>query len=272
MRFATVCSCLLLLSQCAPAPVAAPRAIAAPVEKPAPARAIIPQAPPNVPRVASGTFSGITFEGVAFDSRSHRLVVADQADGPGSVFPDAASAGRSRDGLAAANAGFFTLEGAPLGLVVSGGRCSGAWNATTSLGSGVWFEDSAGKSAITRREKLGKSAASTMRELIQAGPMLVDHGRPVSGLDSSKHSARTFLLWDGKTRWWLGCTSPCSLADLAAALSHAQPAAWPVRHALNLDGGRSSDLWISAAVNGGPLVRRMPWNRPVRNFLILKPR
>jgi len=41
---------------------------------------------------------------------------------------------------------------------------------------------------------------------------------------------------------------------------------------MNLDGGRSSDLWISSRVSGGPLTSRPPWNRPVRNFLILVPR
>jgi hypothetical protein len=41
---------------------------------------------------------------------------------------------------------------------------------------------------------------------------------------------------------------------------------------LNLDGGRSSDLWISSAVQGGPLRERPLWNKPVRNFLVLIPR
>lgn len=108
-----------------------------------------------------------------------------------------------------------------------------------------------------------------MRELIQAGPMLVENGRAVSGLEANKSSARAVILWDGGTRWWIGIGSPCTLAALGQALANGQPAGWPVRQALNLDGGRSTDLWISDAISGGPITRRPPWNRPVRNFLVL---
>lgn len=76
-------------------------------------------------------------------------------------------------------------------------------------------------------------------------------------------------LWDGATRWWLGRSEACTLAELGRALADGSPAAWPVRFALNLDGGRSSDLAVAPTVAGGPLVRRAIWNRPVRNFLVL---
>lgn len=216
--------------------------------------------------------SGITIEGVAFDSRGHRLVVADQAAGPGSGFTDAAAAGGALGGWAAVNAGFFTPEGEPLGLVVSAGKTAGAWNTASSLGSGVWHEDSSGRPAISRRERLSRAGAITMRELIQAGPMLVENNSAVSGLDALKSSVRTFILWDGGSRWWIGRASACTLAELSRAIIAAKPAGWPVKHALNLDGGRSSDLWVSEKIPGGPVVRRAPWNRPVRNFLVLLPR
>lgn len=244
-----------------------------PVEDPAAAAPAVALARPAEPPQASrGVFSGITFEGVAFDSRDYRLVVVDQAGGPGARFADAAAAGLSVAGLAAVNGGFFTPEGAPLGLVIAAGKRSGAWNSASSLGSGVWHADGAGFSAISRREKLGRSGAAVMRELLQAGPMLVENRRAVAGLDAQKASARTMILWDGGSRWWIGRGSPATLAQTAAALAGAPVPGWPVRHALNLDGGRSSDLWVSPAVAGGPLVRRPPWNRPVRNFLVLVPR
>ncbi len=170
------------------------------------------------------------------------------------------------------NAGFFTPEGAPLGLVVSSGKISGSWNTASSLGSGAWYENRTGGMAITRREKLGRSGASTMSELIQAGPLLVENNRSVGGLEATKSSVRSVILWDGGTRWWMGCSSPCTLAALGQALATNSPAGWQVRDSLNLDGGRSSDLWISNAINGGPIFRRPPWNRPVRNFLVLVPR
>ncbi len=273
MRSLAAVSLLVLISSCAP------------VEKPASARpvmeakpAIVEEkpSPPSQPldsaKATRSEISGVVFEGLAFDSRTHRLVVEDQAGGPGSRFADAAGAGRSRGGIAAVNAGFFTPEGTPLGLVITAGKPAGSWNSASSLGAGVWHEDSSGRSAISRREKIGRSGASGMRELLQAGPMLVENGHSVSGLEATKTSARTVLLWDGSTRWWIGRSAPCTLAALATALGSGSPASWPVRHALNLDGGRSSDLWISENTDGGPVSVRPPWNRPVRNFLVVVPR
>jgi hypothetical protein len=277
MRLPFLIAGLVLLAACSPVRESAmprparapshPRAVAAvAANPPAPSR---PLDPARITRVRGAS---VVFVGVAFDSRGQHLVVADQAGGPGSRFPDAAAAGRSRGGLAAVNAGFFTPAGEPLGRVVAAGKPSGAWNNSSSLGSGVWCEDASGRLSISRRERLGRVGAASARELIQAGPLLVENGHAVAGLDAIKPSVRTLMLWDGGTRWWLGQASVCTLADLAAALTTCQPAGWPVRHALNLDGGRSADLWIADALAGGPVTLRAPWNRPVRNFLILMPR
>lgn len=249
------------------------RAIVPPVPKlPATAPAIEASAPLQAPMVTRKTVSGIMFEGVAFDARTHKLVVADQPGGPGTGFEGAADAARSRGGLAACNAGFFTPTGDPLRLVVSGGNRAGAWNSASSLGSGVWHTDTAGRMAITRRETLGRTAATSMTELLQSGPMLVRDGHLVSGLDAIKPSMRMLLLWDGGSRWWIGQATPCTLAALADAARQGNPAGWNIHAALNLDGGRSSDLWISGNIKGGPLKRSHTWNRRVRNFLILTPR
>jgi hypothetical protein len=258
-----------MLGACFRAEPLQPEPIPEPVVKSVEAPKPVISTPSRPPRFTSAEILGITFEGVDFDSRTHRLIVADQASGPGSQFADAAAAARAVGGIAAINAGFFTPDGAPLGLVVSAGRSSGSWNSASSLGSGVWHENEARATAITRREKLGRSAAGGMRQLIQAGPLLVENGRPVSGLDATKTSVRMVTLWDGGTRWWIGRGSPCSLGDLGLALANSQPAGWKIHHALNLDGGRSADLWVSGAVSGGPMVRRPAWNRPVRNFLVL---
>ena len=282
MRFLAILLPFMLLVGCFPAPpppaARKKEASVSPVEPPAPAAAAPSILPPSEPastpadatRMTTREISGIRFEGVAFDSRNQRLVVVDQPNGPGSRFADAEAAGRSVGGVAAINAGFFTPEGEPIGLVMAAGKRSGAWNSASSLGSGVWYENG-NSMAISRRENLGKSAALTMRELLQAGPMLVDRGRAVGGLDSAKTSARTMILWDGGTRWWVGRAAPCSLAALGNALAQGQPAGWKVRYALNLDGGRSADLWVSSRIPSGPLTRRTLWNRPVRNFLVLVP-
>lgn len=231
-----------------------------------------PAAPAAPPQITIRQISGITLEGVTFDSRQHRLVVVDQQNGPGSRFADAAAAAHSRQGIAAINAGFFTPEGNPLGLVLASGQAAGAWNTASSLGSAVWHEGPSGNPAISRRGTLGRQAASATRELIQAGPLLIENGRATSGLEAAKSSTRTVILWDGGTRWWIGRGSPSTLAALARALAHDSPTGWPIKQALNLDGGRSADLWISETLSGGPLIRRSPWNRPVRNFLVLLPK
>jgi len=261
---------------CFPVPEHAPVPAAARSNKPAaaPTHAVpgnaaarSPETPVAAPRSTSGEISGILFEGVAFDSRSHRLIVADQPAGPGTRWPDAAAAATAHSGLAAINAGFFTPEGQPLGKVVAERTAAGAWNRASSLGSGVWLEAASGTPAIRRREAVPATIAA--HELVQAGPLLVENHRPVSGLEAAKSSVRSVILWDGGTRWWIGRASSCTLAALGRALAAAAPAAWPVAEALNLDGGRSADLCITAAIPGGPVTRRAPWNRPVRNFLVL---
>jgi hypothetical protein len=228
--------------------------------------------PIAAPSLVTRNLPEFNLEGVAFDSRTHRLRVIDQADGPGTTFTDAAQAGTSRNALAAINAGFFTPEGEPLGLLVAAGKSAGSWNSATSIGSAIWHESHSGTSRISRRNETNPATAKQMRETLQSGPMLVDHGLAVSGLESDKTSARCFIAWDGGTRWFIGRTSPCPLNTLAATLASGKHCGWTIHRAMNLDGGRSSDLWISSRVSGGPLTSRPPWNRPVRNFLILVPR
>lgn len=260
---------------------AAPAAVPAdkPAARPPYAAPLSPPAggvPLRPPVVAAWTLGGITFEGVAYDSRSHRLIVVDQPDGPGTLHGSAADAATAVGGIAAVNAGFFTADGDPLGLVVASGKPAGNWNTASSLGSGVWHESPSGRPSIARRQALGGPAARRMPQLLQSGPMLVDGGKPVAGLHGGEPRPRTLVAWDGGYRWWIGRTGPCTLAGLAAALTRSSGAAdgpgFQVRSALNLDGGRSSELWVDKNVGGGPLTRRPLWNRGVRNHLVLIPK
>ena len=226
--------------------------------------------PPVAPKLIRRTISGIEFEGVAFDSRTHRLEVIDQPKGPGSAFATAADAAAKNRVLLAINAGFFTPEGKPLGLVVTQGKRYGAWKSSSSLGSGIFAESFSGQLSISRRSS--PSATYGALELIQAGPLLIESGSKVGGLDSGKSALRSILVTDGGTRWWIGKTSSCSLAALGSALASGSPEGWAIGNAMNLDGGRSTDLFVSSAVPGGPINRRGFLNRPVRNFLVLKSR
>jgi exopolysaccharide biosynthesis protein len=229
-----------------------------------------PSSPAKAPALTQVFIRGIHFEGTSFDARSHRLLVIDQPNGPASMFATCQEVARQHDALLALNAGFFTPDGDPLGLVISNGKLTGVWNSASSLGSGIFSESATGKLSITRRGS--PTAFVDARELIQAGPLLMENGGAVGGLDAGKIAVRSILLTDGGTRWWIGKTSACSLAGLGETLASQSPASWSVQHALNLDGGRSTDLYVSARIPGGSFERRSFLNRPVRNFLILKPK
>jgi hypothetical protein len=227
-----------------------------------------PTHPVYSPKAVSKTLSNIQFQGVSFDSRAHALKTIDQAKGPGSQYSSARDCATKQQALLAINAGFFTPEGDPLGLVISQGKRSGSWNSSSSLGTGIYHINPSGNASISRRTQA--SVVSNSTELLQAGPLLIEHTKPISGLNKTKVAMRSILLHDGANRWWIGITSPCSLADLSLALSNQSPAGWKVSHALNLDGGRSTDLFVSSKISGGSLERKSLMNRQVRNFLILK--
>jgi len=225
----------------------------------------INKAPVQVLQVVPTTLSGISLTAVTFDSRHQSLAIADQPGGPGSRWADAAAAGRELGGIAAVNAGFFTPEGNPLGLVVTGGQRISPMNRASSLGAGLF---TGGNSpALQRREQ-----STNAPEVLQSGPFLVENGRVISGLSQDSSTARTILGWDGGHGWFIARTGACSLAQLGQALAGAEFGGVKARTVLNLDGGRSSDLWVSSAVAGGPVSQRPFWNKPVRNFLVLVPR
>ena len=191
--------------------------------------------------------------------------MADQSGGPGSLWPDAKAAAASTGGLAALNGGFFTPDGDPLGLVVAGGKRAGSLNRASSLGAGLYIDS--GSPALIRRDK--GSAAPT---ILQSGPFLVENGRRITGLSPDSSSARSIIGWDGGSGWFIARSGTCSLAELGSVLAGGQIGGVTAHTVLNLDGGRSSDLWASPALPGGPVNQRPFWNKPVRNFLVLLPR
>ena len=264
----------LFLTQCTPAPSPAPQFRA--LNQPA-AVALLPDQPipsdptdaPDSPQLTTPESTTVTFEGVAFDSRSHRLLVVDQHGGPATEFKDAAEAAAAHKGMAAINGGFFTPEGEPLGLVVTNRQAIGQWNAESSLTSGVFSESADGRMSISRRESIGAQKARQMRHLLQAGPMLIDQYQAVGGLDDEKLTSRSFMLWDGKSRWWIGRSSDCSLQQLANTIREHPPVGWSPKQALNLDGGTSTQLWIGPPLSPKPFSSSHWWTKPARNYLVV---
>ena len=221
----------------------------------------------------NGTVAGVNLSFVAFDSRDYTLEVIDQA-GLGSKYKTAAQVAKSTGALAAINGGFFTPEGQPLGLLYHQGKKTGSLN-SSSLGSGVLYLDkNAPQPVLARRETFQKwltNSTFSPLEVLQTGPFLVEAGSAVSGLSNKEARVRSLLLWDGEHHFALAQCEPITLRNLAGALTKQTLPGFQVQVALNLDGGRSSDLYASSKVSGGPKTLRQWWNKPVRNYIVLKP-
>ena len=212
------------------------------------------------------TTRGIQLTVVTFDRRDHDLVVDDQPGGPGSKYNGAQDAGRGH--LAAINAGFFTPEGNPLGLVITQGQKRGSINRSSFLGTGFFLGPKA--QLVSRTDFLGHPLKTS--EALQSGPRLLWAGETLTGLSNKDQRPRSFLLWDGHNHFALGHADSASLKGLSEALQGQPITAFKIAYALNLDGGRSCDLWLSSSVSGGGFSRTSFFNKDVRNYLVLKAR
>lgn len=214
------------------------------------------------------TSNGVRLHLVSFDSRNCALEVVDQIAGPSSQWPTASSLGKAKSALACINAGFFNPDGSPLGLVIEGGKVRGTIN-NSSLGAGFFYSN--GKQAgIARKSELSRirnQLAPT--HLLQSGPMLSYRNASVTGLSNTNPRTRSFLATDGSYHWLIGYAKSATLDQLGKALTGKRLADVNIYHAINLDGGRSSDLWVSPSVENGNKTFRALWNKPVRNFLLL---
>jgi hypothetical protein len=200
---------------------------------------------------------------IAFDSHQCELKVIDQPDdwaGGGKITECL----RGASAVAGVNGGFFTPGFAPMGLMISNGHRTGAWQSNPLLTGAV---------VVTSHLQLLWNAEVNPKEahqLVQAGPRLVDAGQVVAGLDHKKRSTRTFIATDGGHQWILGRAHDITLSELAELLS--TPGLMPaftVHRALNLDGGRSSAIYFRTA--DGREHSDPGWST-VRNYLGIVPR
>lgn len=201
---------------------------------------------------------------VFFDAAKCDLRMIDQ--------PQRASAGslgdamRDSNAVAGCNAGYFTPEFEPLGLVISGGARAGSFQKSSLLGGLIQVRK--GRPTLLWRDEYTEQKGIT--ELVQAGPRLVNGGKPVAGLEATKRRARTFILTDTAGKWAIGICDRASLRELSDIL--ATPAIFPeieVERALNFDGGSSTGLWFRKADGKENYSREFS---TVRNFLAVVPR
>lgn len=204
---------------------------------------------------------------VLFKASQYQLKVIDQPGEQrgGSVI---ATLLPQHGAVAGVNGGFFTLGFQPIGLMIANGKTAGQF-AQGSLTSGV-IQQRGGKIELIWSKQHPGAAASGVRELLQAGPRLVDNTQAIKGLEASKQRARTFIATDGRDAWMLGTTNACSLAELAQLLASPDLLpGWRSWRALNLDGGNSTALWLRTAA--GETISKPGWST-VRNYIAIVPR
>ena len=197
---------------------------------------------------------------VGFDRARATLRVLDLAGGQ-----TVAQAAQTHGALAGVNGGYFKPDHTPLGLVMSQGVVLHPQESSKIL-TGVLSVTARGTSLLREAEF---KPSRRVREALQSGPFLVDHGVAVAGLNATRRAERTVLLADRQGVAALLTTGPVTLAQLGQLL--ATPGTLgdlKIDRALNLDGGSSTALWVAA----DPTPFSRPEWKPVRNAVAVVPR
>lgn len=207
-----------------------------------------------------------TLHYIHFNQNQFHIELADQPNGPASLWQDAKSAAQAHGAVAAINAGFFNPEGKPIVLCIDDGKKTGYLN-TSSLGSGALIIPKDKKPILTRRVNF--STYRNPQHLLQSGPFLVEKGNVIS-VKASDVRPRAFIAWDGKEQWVIGHIKNITMQDMATWLGSSPIDGFSLVHALNLDGGRSCQFYIDEEVAGEETQITTLLNRKVRNFLVVK--
>lgn len=197
---------------------------------------------------------------ITFNPKTHTFAVLDNPDGA----YDLGSASQKRGVLAAVNGGYFHPDRTPLGLVIRKGEQIHELERAKLL-SGVV---SATPGGVSIQRSGAFKLTPAVRDALQAGPFLVENGKAIAGLNTTRGAARTVVFQDAKGRAGLLIAKSPSLAEMGAIL--AAPGVFPegkITRALNLDGGSSTALWV----RGNPPFYSREW-KGVRNYLGVLPR
>lgn len=185
---------------------------------------------------------GWTLYACRLDLRRVRLRLILAGQGRSFYLPQAMSGA-----LAAVNASYFDERNRPLGYLRQGRQVLVAEVASGAAFGGVFFLDGAGRARVVHRSRFTPGAWSLA---LQAGPRLLDDGRPVQGLKDPSRARRTGVAVDRQGRVLLYATAPegrptlAEMQAIAAAPTHRGGlGAW---EALNLDGGSSTQMSVRA--------------------------
>jgi len=203
-----------------------------------------------------------SLELAVFSTKSCRLRIVDQPSEPRLDLDEAMQRGNF---LAAVNGGYFDPEYRPIGLLIVDGTIVAPLQKARLL-SGV-LSASGKKIQIMRVSEF--SLTQKPDAAVECGPMIVDQGKPVRGLESTRTARRTFAALLAGDKAVLGFSSDVTLADLAGILGAGVISEFKVQRALNLDGGSSSAFWFKRK-NGNAFS--ISEQKAVRDFVAIVPR
>ena len=198
---------------------------------------------------------------LCFNDKNHTLRVVDSPSPGSATLANTLSHTKAIGGV---NGGYFHKDYRPVGLVVSDGKTLHGFE-TAKLLSGLIAVMPDGRVDILRSGEY-EPAKSPLLQALQCGPMLVEDGCIITGLNDLRIARRTILAKGVRGETALIYMSSVTLADAARIL--ALPSVldtWKPRTAINLDGGSSSGLWTSKGFLLPEIAR-------VRNFLGIFPR
>jgi len=209
-----------------------------------------------------GSGDRVSIELALFATKSFKLRVIDQPTEP---RVDLDQAMRREKCLAGVNGGYFNPDYRPIGLLVVNGQTVAPLQRAKLL-TGV-LAASAGKVQIVRVGEF--SLKQKIDAAVECGPMIVDLGKPVRGLEGTRSARRTFAAMTSGDRAALGFSSDVTLADLSKILTAQLSGDFTVQRVLNLDGGSSSAFWFARS-NGS--VFSISEEKTVRDFVAIVPK
>jgi hypothetical protein len=154
--------------------------------------------------------------------------------------------------LALVTGGFFSESFESTALVISGGAAAGE---SYEGRGGMFAVDRAGAITIRSLADQPYDPAEPIDEAVQGWPILIKPGGELAYTAADPELARRTVVAldrDGRVLLFACATSSLSLADTATWLAASD---MQIDAALNLDGGKSTALFVEGAANVEPFVR-----------------
>lgn len=209
--------------------------------------------------VSENSLSGdrASIELALFTTKSCALRVIDQPTEQRAALNEVMEREKS---LAGVNGGYFNPDYKPIGLRIADGRTIAPWQHARLL-SGVLIGAPRNVQILRAREFSG---TQKINAAVECGPMIVDQGSPVRGLDATRTARRTFAATAKDGRAALGFSSDVTLTDLSQILTTQFASDFKIQRALNLDGGSSSAFWFKRQTGSAFSIRE---EKTVRDFV-----